>query len=41
MIRLEMKPEDIDIEAAIMSALSSGKMDKYLTGVEIWTCNQR
>ena len=43
MTRLEMKTEDIDIEAAIMSTLSSGKMDKYeyLTGVEIWTCNQR
>ena len=43
MRRLEMKTEDIDIEAAIMSALSSGKIDKYeyLTGVEIWTCNQR
>ena len=43
MRRLEMKTEDIDKEAAIMSALSSGKIDKYeyLTGVEIWTCNQR
>ena len=34
---------DINKEVAKISALSSGKIDKYeyLTGEEIWPCNQR
>ena len=44
MIRLEMKKLQCDInrEAAKISALSSGKIDKYqyLTGEEIFPSNQ-
>ena len=43
MIRLEIKKLEYDInrEAAKLSALSSGKIDKYeyLTGEEILPCN--
>ena len=43
MIRLEMKNYDMNREAAKISALSSGNIDKYeyLTGEDIWTSNQQ
>ena len=44
MIRLEMKNcNTIELEAAKISALSSGKIDKYeyLTGEEILPSNER
>ena len=42
-IRYEKLQYNINIEAAIISALSSGKIDKheYLTGEEILPSNQR
>ena len=41
MIKLEMKNRDFNREAAKISALSSGKFDKYLTSEEIVHFNQR
>ena len=43
MIRLEMKNYDMNREAAKISALSSGNIDKseYLTGEDILTSNQQ
>ena len=40
-IRDEKVKYDIKIEAAKISALSSGKIDKYLPGEEISPSNQR
>ena len=43
MIKLEMKNYDMNREAAKISALSSGNIDKYeyLTGEDILTSNQQ
>ena len=43
MIRLEVKNYDMNREAAKISALSSGNIDKYeyLTGEDILTSNQQ
>ena len=43
MIRLEMKNYDMNREAAKISALSSGNIDKYeyLTGEDILTSSQQ
>ena len=41
MIRLELKiSTDINRQAAKLSALSSQKIDEYLTGEEILLCDQ-
>ena len=41
MIKLKMKNRDFNREAAKISALSSGKFDKYLKGEEMVLFNQR
>ena len=40
-IRDEKLQYDIDREAAKISALSSGKINKYLTGKEVFLSNQK